>query len=601
MRRINFKRIVIKNFLSIGDEPVVVDFQQGLNVITGYNRDKPERRNAIGKSTIADAIYFAIFGETLREIKKDLITNNITGGTTDIELDFEVVTATCTTEYKVKRLLLPTKVYIFEDGIDKTHDTTANTTKYICEILNASPAIFKNCVIMTVNNAIPFMAKNKTEKRKFIEDIFGLEVFSDMISRLRSEYNDLKRDYDTKNTSLQEIDKSYSNYINQRELILTKRKEKKQTYIERQKDNIKQKQKIELEVNSIIIPDVEGIKSNIQACEEGIEKCNDKITFLTSDIAIEKQKILNLKNLDQNLGTDEDRCSKCLRKIEKNDKDHILHEKEKIKCEISNITETIKNNANTLKEISTRKDTIKQKVLELRGVVNRATLSIQDKNNKLEKIKQLNKWLHELDTDIKSVDEKGTDFDDIIGETKTRLDSITEEVNQLKQHLIKLDVVKYVVSEEGVKSYIVNKLLGLLNSRLLFYLQKLDSNSICIFNEYFEEEILNEKGKVCSYFNFSGAERKTIDLACLFTFTDLRRMQGGIQYNISIYDELFDSSFDDKGIELVTSILQERVEELNECTMVISHRKESIKAVTGDIIYLQKENGITKRIPYEEI
>ena len=135
----------------------------------------------------------------------------------------------------------------------------------------------------------------------------------------------------------------------------------------------------------------------------------------------------------------------------------------------------------------------------------------------------------------------------------------------------------------------------------MYYLRKLDSNSICIFNEYFEEEILNEKSKVCSYFNFSGAERKSIDLACLFTFSDIRRMQGGVSYNIAIYDELFDSSFDEKGIEIITEILQERVEELNECSIVISHRKESIKAATGDVIYLEKTNGITKRVDYLEL
>ena len=159
-----------------------------------------------------------------------------------------------------------------------------------------------------------------------------------------------------------------------------------------------------------------------------------------------------------------------------------------------------------------------------------------------------------------------------------------------------LDVVKFVISEEGVKSYIVNKLLDLLNSRLFYYLKKLDSNSVCRFNEYFEEEIVNEKGKVCSYFNFSGAERKSIDLACLFAFSDIRRTQGGVSYNMAIYDELFDSSFDSKGIDLIVDILNERIDTYNECAFIISHRKESLKAITGETIYLEKKNGITTRV-----
>ena len=156
------------------------------------------------------------------------------------------------------------------------------------------------------------------------------------------------------------------------------------------------------------------------------------------------------------------------------------------------------------------------------------------------------------------------------------------------------------MSEEGVKSFIVDKLLGLLNNKLYFYLKKLESNSTCVFNEYFEEEIINDNNKICSYFNFSGAERKSIDLACLFAFSDIRRLQGGVSYNIAIYDELFDSSFDEKGIELITDILQERVETLKECTIVISHRKESLKAVTGDVIWLIKQNGITSRVDFND-
>jgi ABC-type transporter Mla maintaining outer membrane lipid asymmetry ATPase subunit MlaF len=86
----------------------------------------------------------------------------------------------------------------------------------------------------------------------------------------------------------------------------------------------------------------------------------------------------------------------------------------------------------------------------------------------------------------------------------------------------------------------------------------------------------------------------------LFAFSDIRRLQGGVSYNIAIYDELFDSSFDSKGIEIVTDILQERADELSECIYVISHRKESLKAVTGDIIFLEKSGGITRRVNYTE-
>ena len=244
MKKINFKKISIVNFLSVGDEPVTVEFNKGLHVITGSNKDKPDRRNAIGKSTIADAIYFAIFGETLREIKKDLIPNNLTNGKTHIELDFQLDSPKGINEYKLIRTLSPSKVTVFKDGVDQTRDSIKNTTKYICKVLSASPAIFQNCVIMTVNNAIPFMAKNKVEKRKFIEDIFGMEIFSTMLSALRNEYNDLSREHDTELTKLEEVEKSYTNYCDQKDKILQKRKDKKEKYLFRQKNNTDEKKKL---------------------------------------------------------------------------------------------------------------------------------------------------------------------------------------------------------------------------------------------------------------------------------------------------------------------------------------------------------------------
>lgn len=601
MKRVNFKKIVIKNFLSVGEEPVTVDFVKGLHVITGSNKDKPDRRNAIGKSTIADSVYFAIFGETLREIKKDLIPNNVTGGKTHVELDFEVITPSSTKEYKIVRTLSPTKVEIYEDNIDKTHDSIANTTKYISDILSASTSIFKNCVIMTVNNAIPFMAKTKIEKRKFIEDIFGLEVFSEMISKLRSEYNDAKKDFDNQQTALREVELSYNNYNNQRNKILEERKAKKELYITRRDNNERERKDLLELIESAHIQDVVNITDFVTKCEQGIEKCDEKINNLTAEIAVSKQTIINHKDAYKKMGTSDQTCPVCLREI----KDHDLNFIEEEKLKVRNIIETEAENT-TLKnreveELTAKKIALKNKITALNAEITKVSLQQQDLVNKRQRVTQLEAWLEELEEDLKNIDNTTTDFDEVISSTKLRLDTLQQESDSLRKQLNKLDVVKYIISEEGVKSYIVNKLLELLNSRLLYYLQRLDSNSICIFNEYFEEEILNEKNKVCSYFNFSGAERKSIDLACLFAFSDLRRMQGGVHYNLTMYDELFDSSFDEKGIELITDILKDRVDDLNECTMVISHRKESIKAVTGDVIFLEKENGITRRVEYLDI
>jgi DNA repair exonuclease SbcCD ATPase subunit len=601
MKYVNFKKITVKNFLSIGEDPVSVEFSKGLHIITGNNKDKPDRRNAIGKSSIAESIYFAIFGETLRDLKKDLIPNNITGGKTHVELDFEVITSLDTKKYKVIRNLSPSKIEIFENEIEKTLDSISNTNKFICDVIGASPAIFQNCVIMTVNDAIPFMAKSKIDKRKFIEDIFGLQVFSDMISALRTEYNDIKRDKEINFTKLTEAEKTLKSYKDQQIKMANAQQEKLNLYESRKINNLNEKNQLLEIINSIESVPAVDILQSIVLYEEKLNKCEEYIKSYNDSIAVNKQRITDLKSNYQKIGTSEETCPICLRSIEDHDLNYIKSEKDTIKANIDSIVLTIKGDSTLQEEYANKKALIKSKLTSLKESVHQNSLKVLDKKHKQERIEQLDYWLNELDSDIENLSDNSTNYNDIIAEQSLSVNELTVKEDELSKRLSDLDIVKYVVSEEGVKSYIVNKLLDMLNNRLLFYLKKLDSNSICMFNEYFEEEILNEKNKICSYFNFSGAERKAIDLACLFTFSDLRRMQGGVSYNIAIYDELFDSSFDEKGIELVTDVLKTRIDELDECVIIISHRKESIKQVTGDIIFLEKSNGITTRIPYTEI
>lgn len=601
MKSVKFKHLKIQNFLSIGNTPVELTFGEGINIITGINKDKPDRRNAIGKSTIADGLYFAIFGETLREIKKDLIVNNVTGGTACIELTFVVDSSIGTNEFRVVRSLNPSKVYVYKDGVDKTRDTIANTNKYICDVLSATPSVFQNCVILTVNNAVPFMAKNKIEKRKFIEDIFGLEVFSNMLSELRGELNGVSREYELENAKYDEVNKTVVDYERQREKVLEHRRLKRDVYLNRQTENENNLTTLQTKKDSINFFDEIAIKERIVKLDEYISKCDKVISSKNLQIGELTGKIKALKTNLSKIGTDEDTCPVCLRSIQDHDSDYIEAEKTKIENEITELLHNLKTLRDEVVDTQEKKDIVATKLKEEESKLSKNKLLQQESKNLEDKINQIYKWQQSLKEDIQQVENTSTDFDDLIETTKARITELDNHIAEKKATVQMLEVVKYVISEEGVKSYIVNKLLELLNSKLMYYLKKLDSNAICYFNEFFEEEIVNENNKICSYFNFSGAERKSVDLACLFTFSDLRRMQGGVQYNIAFYDELFDSSFDEKGIELIVDILKERADQYNECIYVISHRSESLKAVTGEVVYLQKENGITNRVDFIDI
>ena len=599
MKYVSFKELKIKNFLSIGEEPVHVDFNKGLHIVTGINRDKEDRRNGVGKSTIADALYFAIFGQTLRDLKKNFIANNLTSGTCEVQLSFTVDDPKHgTNEFDIIRTLNPSKVYVYKNGNDKTRDSIVNTNEYINTVLSSTPEIFQNCVIMTLNNHIPFMSKSKNEKRKFIEQIFNLEIFSKMLHELRNEYNEVKRNFDIEITRLEET----NNHLNSQQQQVDNFENNKKERIERINRQISiklndleiykdEKEKVELINIQPYIDKSDELQEQINELDKNKNHVYEKMIQNKTDLNANKSTL-------EKIGTEEATCPVCLRPLEDHDKDLIESEKQKYENIIKNIVEIIKDNkaiysgiSKDLKNYSDAKIKVDQKYNELKN--QKGNISYLERN-----IAEIENTISQYKSDITNIQSENNTFDQLIKDTTGKINEIKQEIDSLKKVINLMDVVKFVVSEEGVKSFIVKKILSHFNSKLTYFLKKLDSNCVCVFNEYFEEEIVNEKGKICLYNNFSGAERKAIDLACLFSFMDMRKAQGDVYYNISFYDELFDSSLDEKGVDLVLEILNERVEKYNECVMVISHRKESIKSANGDVIFLEKHNGITRRINF---
>ena len=600
MKYVNFQRVSIKNFLSVGEEPVVVDFNTGLNIITGSNKDKVDRRNGVGKSTVADSIYFAIYGDTLRPVKKDHIINNITQRNCIVELEFEVNCDGVLSQYKIIRQLAPSKCHLTCDGKDITRDSIANTTEHIMSLLNTTSEVFQNCVIMTVNNAIPFMAKKKLEKRKFIEGIFNLQVFSNMLTTVRGEYNTVVKDLDIECAKYEEISNTLAAYAEQKqanENEYNRSNEKLNARLEHNKESVLKLQDKLDKVKDINIDDVKDIISQLDVASQ---KLDNSLQSIIAKNAKLKALVEVKKHEHSKIESEHSTCPVCLSKLNDDHKKFIHEEKLKLENNIKTLTEESKQHSAKQEELTDAKYKLKAAKKKQTTKLTDSHLVKEQRKNILQQLEQLETQAKDIIDDIKSLKRSDNTFDKYINETNNRLEKTQKIIDDIKKEISKLDIIKFIVSEEGVKSYIVRKILQLFNAKLSHYLKKMDSNCICVFNEYFEEEIVDEKGKLCSYFNFSGAERKNIDLACLFAFMDIRRLQGDVAFNFSMYDELFDSSLDERGVELVIDILKDRIESHNECVMVISHRKESTKLATGEIIFLEKQNGVTVRVETPE-
>lgn len=598
-KKVNFEKLTIENFLSVGKKPVEIDFRSGLHVITGKNRDQADRRNGIGKSTILDALSFVLFGTTLRDLKKEFVINNITRKTAKVSLNFTVTENNTVNKYTIYRTIDPNKCFLYENDIDITRDSMVNTTEYIQKLVKLTPEVFQNCIAMTLNNMIPFMGKKKIEKRKFIESIFNLEVFSSMNSTLKVEMLEAKKELEVKNAKYEEIKNSYNLLSIQNNNKIKEKNNRRETLQNRLQNNNKELENIDEKLKQFVNLDLQSINEKIKLADDKVAELTQKINAVGKDISTIETKRDYTKSSLLKIGTEKDSCPVCLKPVTEADKDHIRDKKKELNKEILEYETNIKKLEDKLSVYEQSKIKLKNAIQKLVDIVNKQKLQIEQRKHFIQKQKDIEGYNKTILKDLEELEKIDNDFSSILGEQKNKLTDTLRVLDEHKHNLNILDYVKFVLSEDGVRSYIVKKILQLFNSKLAFYLRKLNSNAVIKFNEFFEETIYNSKGVETSYFNYSGAEKKVIDLAIMFTFIEMLRLQSNVIYNIQFYDELLDTSLDETGVELVVSLLNELVSKYNYGIYIISHRKECSRLSTGEVIYLEKKDGLTQRLPFE--
>jgi DNA repair exonuclease SbcCD ATPase subunit len=597
-KKVIFDKLSIKNFLSVGNEAVVINFKTGINIITGINKDQLDRRNGIGKSTITDALSFVLFGHTLRDLKKEFIVNNITNKTAEVSLIFRLIEGANIKKYELYRSIDPSKFILYEDDIDVTRDSMVNTTDFLRTVLNITPEIFQNCLVMAINNTIPFMAKKKIEKRKFIESIFNLEVFSRMNSSLKDEYNEVKRSFDINVGKYEEVNSIKNKIKANKDSQIKEENEHRGRLSKRKNDFIKEREELQKKVDGIKEIDIKEVKAKIIELTEKEKQIAEEISAKYKKIASLETKIEYSLASYSKIGTEEDICPVCLRGIDNDNKAHTHKKKKEIKKEMEVVNISVKEEEEELNKLSLKRQKIQDGIKSLEGIISKKKLQDQNKEHFKQSIKNLDSQIKNIEQDFENVKQVDSSLDNILLESENKIKELEGDIGKQRDLIGTLDTVKFVISEEGVKSFIVKKILRLFNSKLGYYLRRLNSTAIITFNEYFEETIVNEKGKLTCYDNYSGAEKKIIDLAIMFTFLDMLRLQGNVLYTLQIYDELLDTSLDETGVEMVLSLLNEFTNSNELGIYIISHRKECSKISSNDLVYLEKVGGITRRVNY---
>ena len=596
MKKIIFNNIKIKNFLSIGDSVFELTFQNGINLITGENKDRGGK-NGVGKSTIADAIYWNLFGNTIRELKKDKVQHNKNNKECRVTLNFSVESEKDTKNYEIIRILNPSKVEIHCDGSDITPSTILKSDELIKKIISANEEVFNNVVLMSSDNTLPFMAQKKVDKRKFIEGILQLNIFSEMLSKTRSDYNETKKQNDIECNNFINLQKNLE-IFEQQSKAETEDKEKTlknweytiecnlKTIEELKNKNFPEIKEIEDQVNKLETEKLIKLKQFLKKTNIDNSENNSKKYTLIADIKNfkkEKQKILDKGNV----------CPTCNREYCKDDI-------ETINSKIVELDGFIETNEIHLDEVNKKCSEIQDKIQTIEDGIDKVEVKIKELNKFKQLIVTNKNKIHELENhnrlasyQIKELEDKKVISNTNIESYKKQIEEKETQLKKIKKELCILEDVKFIVSEEGVKTFIVKKMIDVLNSRLNFYLNELNAPCKFVFDEFFEETIYNNNGNECSYYNFSGGERKRIDVAILFMFQDMLRLQSNTSFSLNIYDELFDSALDEVGVEKILTILKQKVEKHQESIYIISH-KNNTRNTVDNVILLEKVNGETK-------
>lgn len=597
MKKINFKKLYIKNFLSVGDDPIEIDFKEGFNIITGVNRDEDSIRNGVGKSTIVSAFYFAIFGSTLHDItNQSFIVNRKNGGNCVVRLEFEDVSTKRGNEYFViERKIAPKSLKIWKNNVEKTKSTIPETNKYIKDVLSLNEDVFKNCIIMQANNTIPFMAQRKTDRKNFIESIFNLGIFSEMLKLLREDVKESKRQYDIENSALSVIEKNVEEYkekvaeikndIKQAKARLAEDEADLDRRILEQENKIAQAKKNNIAVDKTKLTKIEKKQSKYKIYRDKLKEVEAE---LNASIRVNDRKYDELCEI-------KDVCPTCKRPYDKNVIELTTKKKDDIK----------KENENIEKQLSE----VEERTAEVDKILAKCDKDIKAFNKLLNQSYYYDYEIQTAEYAIKVCKEQkeklkdkytlnGSEkmFNNLLNNAEKSYKDKKQIVSSIEVDLGKLNICEYVLGDAGVRSFIVNKLLDILNSRIKFYLASFKSMFKFEFNEFFEEEIKDSNEVICLYGNCSSAEQKKIDIAIIFAFLDILKLHQQIEYNIAFYDEILDSSLDTKSLEIIVNFIAEQSIASGKCSYVITHKSDLQLPNITETIFLEKLNGFTRRI-----
>lgn len=590
--KIEFTKIKAKNFLSIGAVPVEFDYSKGLHKIVGTVIGE-DTKNGCGKTTIIlDAIIFAVYGKSLRNLNLNEMINSINQSECEITLWFKIDNK----PYRIERGIKPNYLRFIDEEKESSEiieesARKSSTQQDILNVLKINMVTLINVITMNLNYSKPFFKLNPQEKRKILEDSTNVAIYGKMYENIKKQTNEYKNDRKILINDVKNLKQNYTEKVetfNKLEILKQKFETSKQidiTNLNTQILNIKTKI-AELE-QKLIDKNYSDIKTKIT---KTILEVNTQISKIETDTIYVKK---DNKKYEAEI-TDLNNNPICPRCKSPATSEHTQIHISSLKANIETNSKIINDNNIKLEEYYLKLNELKEKDKKITNIleqINQINIKI---NQYKENITQLNKQLVILET--KTFDTADLITEQMVLDSKTKLETKEAEYNTLETKLVYCEYLKDVLGDSGIKTYIIKKLVPLLNKKMNHYLSLFKFYHSITFDNELQETLKSRKRDKFSYENFSSGEQRRIDLAMMFALLSINKLQNSIDCNILILDEVLDSSLCEYGTIQIIEFLRNdfKLEHPNLCTYVISHKKEINDMYFDSIINVVKQNNFTK-------
>ncbi len=581
---IKIKELVVKNFMSVGNVSQAVNFgREQLTLVLGENLDQggddSGSRNGTGKTTIVNALSYALYGQALTNIKKDNLINKINGKNMLVTLTFEKENIS----YRIERGRRPNILKFFINNIeqateevDDSQGDMRETQKDLDELLGMSHDMFKHIIALNTYTE-PFLSMRANDQRMIIEQLLGITILSEKSESLKVLIKDTKDAIQQENANIEAAKKSNDKIQQSIDSLIVRQSAwnaQKKTDLDKFSSAIEKLQSLDIEKE---IEQHAKLKIYDEQSSKITSLNKERATLESAMIQAEK----SLKRYQSELNKlKSKKCPAC---------DQELHDHKH--DEMSKEASTQLSDANLyLSKVKSNFDKVTKELEEI-GDINGRPNTFYDSleealkhQNNLETLKnQLKSKSEETDPYQEQIDElKNTAMQDISWDHINELTSIKEH----QEFLLKLLTSK----DSFIRKKIIDQNLSYLNNRLTFYLDKMGLPHLVKFQNDLSVEI-TQLGQDLDFDNLSRGERNRLILGLSWSFRDVWE---SLYQNINLLfiDELIDNGLDASGVENALGILKKMGRERNKNIFLISHKDELIGRV-NNVLKVIKENGYT--------